>query len=92
MNKQDSTVLYELLQIASRQHYEVVMMSSAVNVDLKELVEKGTRESAGFGFVCRHLLSAMNEVEKAERNYFNAKSVYQSRLQDVLAVLDNGGE
>jgi hypothetical protein len=91
MNKQDSTALYELLQIASRQHYEIVMMSPAVNADLQELVEKGTREPAGFGFVCRHLLSAMNEVKKAERNYLNAKSVYQSRLQDVLAVLENGG-
>lgn len=88
MDKRERDTLYELLQVTARQHYEVIAMPSAVDNELRELVEKGAYEPVAFGYVCRHLLGAMKEVKKAEKNYLNAKSTYQSRVQDVLAVLE----
>lgn len=87
MNHSDRKYFQELVEKSEKKTRDTFFLESIVDSDLKSLIEKNT-SSLDIGYISRHILQAIDEVKKCERNYLNAISIYHSRLQDCLSILE----
>lgn len=78
-----------MLQKSERKYHDTFFIESFVDSELKALTEKYVNsDEAGVSYVCRHLLQAMERIERTERDYLNAISICHSRIQDMQSVLE----
>lgn len=76
----------ELAEQVSKSSRERCQFPSVIDEEFKELVSKHKQDEE-FGFHCRHIMSSIERLEKAEREYVDALSVFSDRanwLPDFL--------